>query len=852
MTHDQTQDASSKPASPSGASERIPSLDTLQPHDHLCLIYESQEEWRAAIVPFFSQGLQRGEACIYLAAEARQTEEARRCLAEAGVDVVAMEHSGQLAILNGAESDMRDSVFDPDGMRALLVEKTRAARAGGAPALRVFIEMSWGLRSRPDPHQLRKYEAALCQEFLLRHPCLAVCAYDRKRFAPALLKQVLQSQPFLIRRQQVYRNPYFLPLEDTLDPEKDEKEVQRWLDNIEREPSLPLALRERESLFMAALDHLSIGVAFCSMVPAVTFEYMNNNLTRLFRTTRDELAEPDAFWGVVFKDPASRESIRRHMLEGCASGNPAQLHWPNLPLERPGEDTTYVTITLFPISGQALCLLIVCDETESTRIETEWRSSEHRFRELFENMSSGVAVYEAVDEAQDFVFLAFNAAGERIEQISREQVLGRRMKEIFPQAEAIGLLDVFRRVWRTGQPEDHPAVEYRDGRLTGWRENRVYKLSSGEIVAVYNDITGRKGREQRILHLNRLLYTLLRVNEAIVQTEECASLLNHLCRILVEVGEFQTAWMGFTNPSDDTVHVVAVSGVGEEALRAYFPISLHSPQASGPIGSAIQSGEAVVVVDIQHDPRVEIWREDLIQSKVNTVGAFPIRQQGAVIGALSISSTRTNAIEDEEITLLNELALNIGHALDAIDAREFRRKAELVLRESERQLSRGQAIAHTGSWVWTFANESLIWSEEMYQIWGLEKDSSLTFDKIADRLYVDDPSTKMARVRELFAPTANVVEDEFCLMHPDGTVRHIRYQVEVDHDESGKPERASGVLQDITKQKETDRKMAAQLDELRRWYRVTQGREERVLELKREVNLLLRRLGESPKYETTE
>ncbi|MCJ7654664.1 MAG: MEDS domain-containing protein, partial [Dehalococcoidia bacterium] len=41
-------------------------LETLKPHDHLCLIYESQEEWRAAVAPFISIGLKRGEKCIYV------------------------------------------------------------------------------------------------------------------------------------------------------------------------------------------------------------------------------------------------------------------------------------------------------------------------------------------------------------------------------------------------------------------------------------------------------------------------------------------------------------------------------------------------------------------------------------------------------------------------------------------------------------------------------------------------------------------------------------------------------------------------------------------------------------------
>jgi PAS domain S-box-containing protein len=62
----------------------------------------------------------------------------------------------------------------------------------------------------------------------------------------------------------------------------------------------------------------------------------------------------------------------------------------------------------------------------------------------------------------------------------------------------MGLLEVFQRVWRTGQSEHHPVTLYRDQRLLGWRENYVYRLPSGEVVAVYDDITERKRAEEAL------------------------------------------------------------------------------------------------------------------------------------------------------------------------------------------------------------------------------------------------------------------------------------------------------------------------------------------------------------------
>ena len=121
--------------------------------------------------------------------------------------------------------------------------------------------------------------------------------------------------------------------------------------------------------------------------------------------------------------------------------------------------------------------------------------SERRFRELFEHSTSGVAVYEAVDNGDDFIFKDINRAVEQIEMMKREEILGRKVTKVFPGIIDFGLLDVLRDVWNSGTPRQHPTKRYTDGELTFWRKNLVYKLPSGEIVAVYDDVTAQKEAE---------------------------------------------------------------------------------------------------------------------------------------------------------------------------------------------------------------------------------------------------------------------------------------------------------------------------------------------------------------------
>lgn len=124
--------------------------------------------------------------------------------------------------------------------------------------------------------------------------------------------------------------------------------------------------------------------------------------------------------------------------------------------------------------------------------------SEARFRELFDNMSAGVAIYTSPDDGSRFVFKEINRAGLLFCRKIKEAVIGREVREVFPGIESLGLFAVLERVWKTGEPENYPSGHYSDDKLELWVENYVYKLPSNELVAIFTDITGQKQAESRL------------------------------------------------------------------------------------------------------------------------------------------------------------------------------------------------------------------------------------------------------------------------------------------------------------------------------------------------------------------
>jgi PAS domain S-box-containing protein len=124
--------------------------------------------------------------------------------------------------------------------------------------------------------------------------------------------------------------------------------------------------------------------------------------------------------------------------------------------------------------------------------------TEERYRGIFEHTKNAVAVYEAVNGGEDFIFLDINNAGEKVDQIRREDVIGKSVLKMFPGVRELGLFQAFQSVWKTGNPWHIPSGIYEDERIRGWRENFVYRLPSGEIVSIYNDKTKQKQAEDAL------------------------------------------------------------------------------------------------------------------------------------------------------------------------------------------------------------------------------------------------------------------------------------------------------------------------------------------------------------------
>lgn len=202
-------------------------------------------------------------------------------------------------------------------------------------------------------------------------------------------------------------------------------------------------------------------------------------------------------------------------------------------------------------------VVVFRDVSQAYQTRLELQNSEIRYREMVESIPVGMVVYRPTEDGKDFIIQKFNRAAEKIEAISRDEVIGKRVTECFPGVEQFGLLNVFRQVLKTGKPQRHPVAFYEDDRISGWRENFVYLLPEGEICNVYSDETEKKIFETKLLETQSYLsqaismakmgYYLIALPSKKVET---SSAFDRIVGIEPDSEKTIERWAGIIHPED--------------------------------------------------------------------------------------------------------------------------------------------------------------------------------------------------------------------------------------------------------------------------------------------------------------
>lgn len=236
--------------------------------------------------------------------------------------------------------------------------------------------------------------------------------------------------------------------------------------------------------------------------------------------------------------------------------------------------------------------------------------------------------------------------------------------------------------------------------------------------------------------------------------------------------------------------LIAASPIGIITYRASGQAVTANPAIARMIGCTVS--EAVA----QNFREIRAWQETGLLAKARKALSTG-RPQSMEMNAVSSFGKAFSL----DCRLIPFLFLGEQHLMCFFDDLSEEKRILAALRESEGRLSNAQRIAHMGNWDLDIQTNTLHWSDQIYEIFGIEKTRfGANYEAFIARVHPDDRA-RMEQAQRAALDGDAILDIEHRILLPDGTVKHVHELGELVRDAAGEPLRLTGTVADITHRK---------------------------------------------------
>ena len=200
-------------------------------------------------------------------------------------------------------------------------------------------------------------------------------------------------------------------------------------------------------------------------------------------------------------------------------------------------------------------------------------------------------------------------------------------------------------------------------------------------LVLAHDVTSRRRAEAGQASALRALRMLGACNEAMVRIDDERRLLDEICRIVVDIGDYSLAGVGYCQHDEEkSLLPMAAAGDHPEVVTAMkLSWSADSPYGQGPAGRAIRSGEPVVYSDIADPAQAFPWRDKALAMGYRSAITLPLRNEAGSFGFLGMYAGVAHPMTADELALLQRMVDNVAFGIGAIRARVDRQRIQAEL-----------------------------------------------------------------------------------------------------------------------------------------------------------------------------
>ena len=245
-----------------------------------------------------------------------------------------------------------------------------------------------------------------------------------------------------------------------------------------------------------------------------------------------------------------------------------------------------------------------------------------------------------------------------------------------------------------------------------------------------------------------------------------------------------------------------------EILREQFALEVARVQTQAEFTSALQTSRFDLILADYRLPSFDgLSALELALARSPRVPFIFV--SGTIGEDWAIDALKRGATDYVLKTRLARLVPSVQRALREATERAEREAAQQALLRSETYLAKSQHIAHVGWWERDFTTNRVSLSDEVCRTFGVQSvDLPDWHGRWLDLIHTDDRA-KAAEAAAEALRGGRRYDLEYRVVRPDGSIRMVHSQGDVTWDESGRPVRQFGVLQDITELRETENELRA-------------------------------------------